>query len=288
MIGNVSQISQQPRPCLGVLLLCLCICCSSLATRCYALSELTAKPANTIVWAVPSNQVLDRAEIFAEYPDMLSEVVDSLSRMKQDYNYSVYLVVCHNVLNTSLRERADNLYESWVGESGRGMVIVYQLDPVAYGDNPAIVYHKGDGGDGLDFGANAPTNPIPERDVASMLGEIIHEMGERNDPDVVMLKSLVLNLENKIIHYHDIPESSWADSESVMMIAIFSGFVIVIPLIGLLIRQSLVKSSDRANQRYYFPDVQVGIRLGAPYGGGWVSEKSFSQSSPQPSHASRD
>ena len=70
------------------------------------------------------------------------------------------------------------------------------------------------------------------------------------------------------------------------MIAVFSGFVIVIAIIGMLIRQLLLSSSKRSSQRYYFPDVQVAQRLGAPYGGGWVSEKSFAQVSSQHSNVS--
>lgn len=283
MIGNVSQISQPLSAFVGLLLLCVCMCWFGLVTPCCAESESVNKPVAATDWAVPSNQILDRAQFFSQHPKILSDIANSLSAMRQNHNYSVYLVVCHNVLSSSLRERADQLYESWVGDSGRGMVIVYQLDPVAYGNNPSIVYHKGDG---LDLKGNDQANPIPERDVALMLNDVIHELRERNDPKAVMLKSLVLNIENKITRYHDIPEASWTDSESVTMIAIFSGFVIVIPLIGLLIRQLLMTSSNRANQRYYFPEVKVGYRLGAPYGGGWVSQQSFSQASQQHSDVS--
>jgi hypothetical protein len=82
--------------------------------------------------------------------------------------------------------------------------------------------------------------------------------------------------------------ATWLDSENLTMIVVFSGFVILIPLIGILVRQLLLASSIRSNEKYYFPDVQVGLRLGAPYGGGWVSEKSFSQVSLESSNASPD
>ena len=175
---------------------------------------------------------MDQANVFLEHPDVLAEMVGRLSRMKDDYEYPVYLAVYYNVLDASLRERADQLYESWIGESGRGMVIVYQLDPVTYGDNPAMAYHKGDG---LDPQSGGGSSPIPERE---------------------------------------------------MMIAVFSGFVIAIPLIGMLIRRLLLNSSNQSRKTYYFPDVQVAYRLGAPYGGGWVSEKSFAPPSPQQSNVS--
>ncbi|MDG1357233.1 MAG: TPM domain-containing protein [Akkermansiaceae bacterium] len=231
----------------------------------------------------PDNQVLDVAKVFVDSPEILSEIVTSLSAIEQNHSYPVYLVIYHHVLDSSLRERADQLYESWIGDLGRGMVIVYQLDPVAYGDNPAMAYHKGDG---LDLGIRGQFNPIPERDIAAMLAEIMPQLERKVEAHPLKLRSLVQGLEREMTRYHDIPAASWADSESLTMIAVFSAFVIVIALIGLLIRQLLLASSNRSNKKYYFPAVQVAHRLGAPYGGGWVSEKSFDQVSPQHSDVS--
>ncbi len=231
--------------------------------------------------AIPENHILDEAEVFAKSPRILSEIVTSLSAMKQDHNYPVYLVIYHHVLDSSLRERADQLYESWIGDSERGMVIVYQLDPVAYGDNPALAYHKGDG---LEFGIDDQSHPIPERDIATMLAKVMPQQRRAFESHPIMLKSLVLGLESEIADYHDIPPASWANAEGLTMIAVFSGFIIVIALIGMLVRQLLIASSHQSDRKYYFPEVQVSERLGAPYGGGWISEKSFDQVSVQHSH----
>ena len=284
--GNSSLVNLLPKAFLRGWLICLCL--SHVNTLCLAQSqaskELTASEGAAISGhQAPDNQVLDVAKVFAEHPKILSEIVTSLSVMKQDYNYPVYLAIYHNVLDSSLRERADQLYESWIGDTGRGMVIVYQLDPVTYGNNPAMAYHKGDG---LGLGFSDQSNPIPERDVTAMLAEIMPQIKSKATPHPIMLRSLVLALSSKITRYHDIPAASWTDSESLTMIAIFSGFIFVISMMGLLIRQLLIKSSKRSSERYYFPDVQVAHRLGAPYGGGWISEKSFAQVSPQDSNVS--
>ena len=225
----------------------------------------------------PDNQILDQANVFLDHPDVLAEMVGRLSRMKADYEYPVYLAVYYNVLDASLRERADQLYESWIGDSGRGMVIVYQLDPVVYGDNPAMAYHKGDG---LDPHFGGGSSPIPERDMIAMLTKVSPQVGSDTGAHHSSISALVLALEAEITRYHDIPAASWRDLDSLIMIAVFSGFVIAIPLIGMLIRRLLLSSSNESRKTYYFPDVQVAYRLGAPYGGGWVSEKSYAPPSP--------
>lgn len=283
MDGNLSLISQQLKALLRCALLCLCS--FSLAALCCVQSQAAADTTAAAGMSIPEDQVLDVAGVFAEHPEIFSEVVQGLSAMKRDHNYPVYLVIYHHVLDSSLRERADELYESWLGELGRGMVIVYQLDPVAYGDNPALAYNKGDG---FDFDVGDQSNPIPERDIAAMLSKIMPQLNGKGESQAIRLKSFVMSFGEEITRYHDIPVATWLDSENLTMIVVFSGFVILIPLIGILVRQLLLASSIRSNEKYYFPDVQVGLRLGAPYGGGWVSEKSFSQVSLESSNASPD
>lgn len=266
-----------------VALVCLCAFWVSTVIPCQAQQQKAAGESASDVTLPPDNQVLDQANVFLEHPDVLAEMVGRLSRMKHDYEYPVYLAVYYNVLDASLRERADQLYESWIGESGRGMVIVYQLDPVTYGDNPAMAYHKGDG---LDPQFGGGSSPIPEREMIAMLAKISPQVDSDADGHQASISSLVSALEAEITRYHDSPAASWKDSDSLIMIAVFSGFVIAIPLIGMLIRRLLLNSSNQSRKTYYFPDVQVAYRLGAPYGGGWVSEKSFAPPSPQQANVS--
>jgi len=262
-------------------LVCLCAFWVNIDMPCHAQQQeaggkLASESASDTTLP-PDNQVLDQANVFLNHPDVLAEMVGRLSRMKADYEYPVYLAIYYNVLDASLRERADQLYESWIGDSGRGMVIVYQLDPVVYGDNPAMAYHKGDG---LDPHFGGGSSPIPERDMIAMLTKVSPQVGSGTGAHHASISALVLALEAEITRYHDIPAASWRDLDSLIMIAVFSGFVIAIPLIGMLIRRLLLSSSNESRKTYYFPDVQVAYRLGAPYGGGWVSEKSFAPPSP--------
>ena len=205
-----------------VALVCLCAFWVSTVIPCQAQQQKAAGESASDITLPPDNQVLDQANVFLEHPDVLAEMVGRLSRMKHDYEYPVYLAVYYNVLDASLRERADQLYESWIGESGRGMVIVYQLDPVTYGDNPAMAYHKGDG---LDPQFGGGSSPIPEREMIAMLAKISPQVDSDADGHQASISSLVSALEAEITRYHDSPAASWKDSDSLIMIAVFSGFV---------------------------------------------------------------
>lgn len=234
---------------------------------------------------VPDNLVLDQAKLFQEHPQTFAKIVDRLTRMRDEFGYPVYLAVYYNVLDASLRDRADQLYEAWVGDSGRGMVIVYQLNPVVYGDNPAMAYHKGDG---LDSEYEGDMEPIPETDITAILTKIRPQGKVDSSKHHEVLNAFIVALEGEIERYHRIQPTSWRDPENLTLIAVFSGFVIAIPLIGMFISRLLLAASNEAGKAYYFPDIQVASRLGAPYGGGWVSEKSFVPISARNSSASRD
>lgn len=236
------------------------------------------EPSNQIHAASPpENYLSDQANIFHEHPAALEAIVDSLTRLDNDHAYPVYLVLYYNVLDASLRERADELYEKWIGQSGRGMVIVYQLDPVVYGDNPAMAYHKGDG---LELRSEAGAVLIPESDIAAILARIQPEF-QRKANIHNELSSWIVALEREIDHYLNVKPASWKDAENVMLIAVFAGFVITIPLVGILIHRLLLASSNELGKTYYFPEVHVAYRLGAPYGGGWTSERTFTPSQSQ-------
>lgn len=228
--------------------------------------------------APPQNHVVDHARVFDKHPASLAKVVDSLTRMSADFGYPVYLVLYKNVPDASLRERADELYEKWIGQSGRGMVVVHQLDPVVYGDNPAMAFHKGDG---LDLPAEGASAPIPERDILAILSRINPRYGDkaRLHDD---LGIWALALEREMGLYLDVKPQGWKDAENLMLIAVFAGFVITIPLVGMLIHRLFLASSNEAGKTYYFPEVHIARRLGAPYGGGWTSERSFGSSPSQP------
>ena len=59
------------------------------------------------------------------------------------------------------------------------------------------------------------------------------------------------------------------------LILLAVGFGAAIGLISLLVVAGLKRAEAKALERFVFPKATVGIRLGAPFGGGKVSSRSF-------------
>jgi len=114
------------------------------ALLCCALSllaQLSAQEQNEPVSA-PENRVLDKANIFHENPEKLKEVTEALEKIHDKHGYSAYLAIYYNILQGSVQSRADELYETWLGDDKRGLVIVAQLDPSVDGKTVAVSYYR--------------------------------------------------------------------------------------------------------------------------------------------------
>ena len=64
-----------------------------------------------------------------------------------------------------------------------------------------------------------------------------------------------------------------------MILAAFLGAIAVLGSVGMLGWKLLTRADTKSSKAHYFPDVKIEPRLGAPFGGGWVSEKTFVASS---------
>ena len=222
----------------------------------------------------PQSHVLDQANMFTGHPGMLKRVQASLARMEQKNDYPIYLVIYYNIYDASLQEVADALYQSWIGESVRGMVIVYQLDPVISGTNPATAYHLGSGLNPHQLGSSTP-GPVPGREVAMMLKRIMDSNGAKPAEHAPYISALIHGLEAEMERYHQIEPMRWNDPQNLKLMAFFLGIITTFGLVGLVMCRLLSPLDDKARRVYYFPEVKPGRRLGAPYGGGKISERTF-------------
>ena len=65
------------------------------------------------------------------------------------------------------------------------------------------------------------------------------------------------------------------DHTRARMIVLAIGLLAGTGLLALLVVAGLKRAESKAQERYVFPQVNVGMRLGAPYGGGKISSRSF-------------
>lgn len=227
-----------------------------------------------LIPVVPGSHVLDEANMFREDREILTAIQGSISRMEDKHDYPVYVAIYYNVYDVSLQDLADELYGAWIGKSGRGMVIVYQLDPVVSGDNPAMAYYKGFGLN-PDLSSGAESRPMPGIDVDVLLKRVLTAVNETPKEPIEFISSLIYGIEAEMDRYHELESTSWNDPENLKLMVIFFGVIAAFTLMGMIAWKLLYPVDARSRRVYYFPEVVVERRLGAPYGGGLISEKTF-------------
>lgn len=227
----------------------------------------------------PQGHVLDEADLFREYPERLAEVRKSLLNLEDVHGYPVYLAIYYNVYDGNLKKRAETLHQAWIGDEKRGMVLVYQLDPVVGEvdpvlgvNNPVASYFRGSH---LDVDAKTRMGVIPGQDVAAMLARVFIEAQKKGSDSEAYVGAIAFGLEREMNSYFEVEPVKWSDRGNLKLMGVFLGTIAVLTLLGALVWRSFARADARSSKIYCFPDVRVGRRLGAPYGGGWVSEKTF-------------
>ncbi len=225
----------------------------------------------------PQGYVLDDAGLFRERPEMLAEVQKSLMKLEQDTGYPVYLAIYYNVYEDGLQNRAEALRTAWMGEKAGGMVLVYQLDPVV-GENPVSAYFKGSVLDRAENGEEV-SGIISGQMLKAMLTKVKKEAKDKKENQAEYISAIIFGIEREIIDYNKETPASWMDSDNLKLMATFVGAIVGLALLGLLAWKLFSKSVARASKARHFPEIHVSQRLGAPYGGGWLSETRFVPSS---------
>lgn len=154
------------------------------------------------------------------------------------------------------------------------MVIVYQLDPVVSGNNPAVAFYKGSNLDS-DLTSEAKTRLISSSEVEAMLKRVFGNVKETKEDHIPFISSLVYGIESEISNYHEVHPASWSDKDNLKLMAVFLGVITGLALLGILLWKLFSRADAKSSKVHYFPDVRFGRRREAPFGGGWVSEKTF-------------
>lgn len=222
--------------------------------------------------AAPENRILDKANLLRERPELLAELTASLNSIQEKHGYSVYLAVYHNVLEGSVKSRADALYQSWLGEEKRGLVLVIQLDPAVDGKRIAASYYRTSG-----LEEDAALKLIPDQEMKGLVSRAIKSVGADGEGryDATRVSSLAFAIEQGIGDYYAVEPARWSDAGNLKIMAIFLSVIILVGILGALLWRRFTSVDVKSNHCYHFPEVEVAQRLGAPYGGGWVSEASF-------------
>lgn len=221
----------------------------------------------------PPNLILDEARLFAREPARLQATATALASLEEKHKYRLYFAIYDSLIGRSLEEQAKTLQEKWLGTQP-GAVLVLEADSFkwVYGQAPPI---EQEAGPGQKVQRDRPTHlsEIDKDNIHRELREAL--MPSVNKDRAAFAETLGSGAAREIGALLDQRAASAAGAGGSQMVLLAIGLIAAVGLIALLVVAALKRVEARAKERYVFPKVAVGLRLGAPYGGGKVSTREF-------------
>lgn len=205
--------------------------------------------------------VLDRADLLSRKPGLHSNVSNRLLELRQEFGFSLYLVIQSGLESESPLATASVLQKPWVPD-GKGMVVVYETDSKRVGF-------------GRPFLADPDlTEKIASFDTVAVITDAVHGI-DRSLPDeqiVVQLTELLCNgFRERILQAEEPPPAGRSLRLGLFVTGAASTLALGALLVGWLVR----RGDDARTRRYRFTEIDRPERLGAPFGGGAVVSRRF-------------
>lgn len=221
--------------------------------------------------AMPEGRVLDEARLFANDPAALNALSAKLQDVSERTGYPVYLAVFGTLIGSEVEEQAVALRDAWLGE-GPGMVVVLEADSGKYDFGWKAVreveQESGERFPVMDRSEISPQGRIALRQAARALEPL-----EKSSPAAVeRLAMAVIGGIEEAFRQED-PQD--AAEKRLRFILLGVGLLAAVILVALLVVAWVRRSDAREAERLIFPKISVGMRLGAPGGGGKLSSRSF-------------
>lgn len=223
----------------------------------------------------PASGVLDEAGIFDRDPQRLQAISDRLQELERMCGFRMCVAVYAVLLDDSPSGRAGALQRAWLGNSD-GLVIVYEADTkrLGYGRDMESVDTR------IGMAGQAIT-AIPLYVLTPMLGRVNARLAGCPEQGPAFVERLARDLATELEAYFQRGQAEQPKGRVLRLVLLLVGAACGAALLGLLFNKLMDRAEAKRKKVFHFPDVVVGMRLGAPYGGGKISSGSFGDG-PQP------
>jgi hypothetical protein len=217
----------------------------------------------------PANGVLDEAGMFERDPQRLQAISERLQEFERVYGFRICFAVYNVLLHDNPTERAGALQRSWLGNSD-GLVIVYEADSkrLGYGRDMESANTRADTGE-------SATSAIPLYILTPLLGRVHEKLAGCPEQGPAFVERLTNELTAELEAYFQRGQIEQPKGRVFRLVLLLVGAACVAALLGFLVSRLMDRAGAKRKMVFRFPDVAVGMRLGAPYGGGKISSQSF-------------
>jgi hypothetical protein len=247
------------------LLCCLGFLVAAVGLRAQEEEEFPVPPA-------PENRVLDDARLFARNPERLAVISETLAALEAKHGYRLHFAIYNTLIGRTLKDQAGLLERKWLAGQP-GMVLVLEADSFKFqfGQAPPVQEEIEPGNTVERF---RPTDFAPI-ELEHMIAELEEPLQDATTDRQMFAEALATGMAGRISALLDQRAAAPAGTSRSRMVVLAIGLLALTGLLALLVVAGLKRAEARARERFIFPKVAVGTRLGAPYGGGKVSSRSF-------------
>jgi hypothetical protein len=221
----------------------------------------------------PESHVLDAAGLFKRDQEKLTELSRGLLELEQRHDLQVFVAIYGGILSGGVTNRAQELYDAWIGGGKDGIVVVCDTDTRALDIGLPQASFSGVVEDG------GPTTRLPDYRMIPIMRRLQAELSGEQD-QVEYLDQMVTLLVVELDRVMSAKPAGLAARSTWQFILLVITIGLLLAGLGLVGQRYLRRADQKARERYYLPDVLVGSRLGAPCGGGRVSEAAFPEEPP--------
>ena len=228
------------------------------------INELPPPPA-------PEGRILDDARLFTLEPQLLESLSKRLTSISDRTGYEVYVAIFDSLITSDVKEQSRVLQDEWIGDRP-GVVLVLESDSSVYelswNRTPDAVTESGQ-----KVPVLAESDLPPQEQV-----RILNELSGLRSAEKGSMRSaemLVTTFANGIDQAFKEVDAAEPERWNVRVLMLGTGLLAAMLLTGLLIGTVIRRWDRKVTERLVFPDVTVGMRLGAQSGGGKISSRSF-------------
>ena len=219
----------------------------------------------------PEDRVLDESRVLVRDPERKEAITAALSALEGKHGFRMYFVLYDSLYGRDLAERARVLRQAWLGEQP-GLVLLLETDSRTFKiDRPAALQKEVEPGTRLEI---PEATDLSSMDLSEVLRQIEGSLMTAGDGGE-FAERLGTGIATGVSAVFDERAARPEGGSKGRTVLLAIGVIAAAGLVALLVVAGLKRAEAKSLERYVFPKISVGTRLGAPYGGGKVSSRSF-------------
>jgi hypothetical protein len=221
----------------------------------------------------PADGILDEARILSRDTDRHRAIAEAISQLQEKYKFHLYYALYDSLIGSNAGTQAVRLQKAWLGDQP-GIVIVLETDSGIFRfGQVAPKQQEIEPGKNLELAEPLTFSSFELTELVRSMEDSLKSAADRSD----YAEKLGIGTAQGISTLLEQREAAPGGDTHVRMVVLAIGLLAATGLLALLVVAGLKRAEAKSQERYVFPKVNVGMRLGAPFGGGKVSSRSFGE-----------